>query len=136
MDVNEKTLQLTGRSHDELTGKDISKTFVTPEVSNIILGDARRRMRGEYVAPYEFLLTSKEGIDIPVEVRASVINGVGQVLIARDITKRREYEKNINETNRRLQRELEEIKILHEQILGREEEVSRLQEELKRFKRS
>lgn len=134
LDVNNRVLDLAGLDHDSAIGKRIEDTFVTKEVAGIIIKDAKRRERGEAIPPYEFVLSTKEGSNIPFEIRASVIPGVGQVLVARDVTKSKAYEKEITETNRRLERELAEVQRLNSLIVGREEEMSRLKEEMKKIK--
>jgi len=134
LDVNNRVLDLAGLEHDEAIGKHISDTFVTKEVADIIIKDAKKRERGEAIPPYEFILSTSEGKNIPFEIRASVIPGVGQVLVARDVTKSKAYEKEITEANRRLERELAEVQRLNSLIVGREEEVSKLKEEMKKIK--
>jgi len=134
LDVNNKALDLAGLDRDKVVGRQVFETFVSKEVSEMILKDLKKKAQGEHIPPYEFVLTSRYGIDIPFETRASIIPDVGLVLIARDITKRREYQKQISDANRRLERELEEVKRLNDMIVGREEEMMRLKEQLKKLK--
>jgi PAS domain S-box-containing protein len=134
LDVNNKALDLAGLDRDKVVGRQVFETFVSKDVSEMILKDLKKKAQGEHIPPYEFVLTSRYGIDIPFETRASIIPDVGLVLIARDITKRREYQKQISDANRRLERELEEVKRLNDMIVGREEEMTRLKEQLKKLK--
>ncbi len=134
LEVNDKFLSLVGMSYEEVIGRNISETFASKEAAQTMISDGKKLARGEDLPPYEMVMTAKDGRDIPFEIRASLIKGDGQVLIARDITAYKEHKKEIAEKNRTLERELEEVKRLNTLIVGTEEEMARLKEELKKTK--
>lgn len=90
-DVNKKTEEVTGYKKEELMGRDFTE-ILAPEFLDVTVENFRKRIRGEHVPPYEIEIISKSGERVPLEIRASRLEGVGEIGIARDITERKKLE--------------------------------------------
>ncbi len=98
LDANRAAEQLVGYDKEELLGK----SFLHPSVKLLSLKDAPRaalllatNLLGKPTGPDEFLLNTKNGLQVPVEIRTfpATIEGCRVVLgIARDITERKRAE--------------------------------------------
>ncbi|MHA2062261.1 MAG: PAS domain S-box protein, partial [Candidatus Sifarchaeia archaeon] len=89
--ANSKIIDITGFAKEEAIGKSFID-FVAPEYKGIVMDRYRRRISGERVpARYEIEIITKEGIRIPVEISASLIDYEGRpanMAMIRDITDR------------------------------------------------
>ena len=99
---NRKSEEIIGYRHDELIGKNFLELNILTEDS---LHKAARLLQanieGKSTGPDEIELISKAGRIIPVEINTSVVQRMGQKIVlafARDITKRKEAEKKLQDT--------------------------------------
>jgi two-component system NtrC family sensor kinase len=92
-DLNRKVEEVTGLSRERLLGRPFSEILIPP-TDERFRSNLERRIQGEDVPPYEVELLGKEG-KIFLEIRASLLEGVGIIGIGRDITRRKKREEEI-----------------------------------------
>jgi PAS domain S-box-containing protein len=100
VDANPQLAGMLGYKPDELIGMNASD-FVAPESRDLVMANEM----AEFVDPYEHLAIKKDGTIFPVEIRANTIPYKGRqtrVAIIRDITERKQAEKNIAQQVERL----------------------------------
>ena len=113
LDGNKKGEELTGYSKDELIGKNFIESGLFSEeyalkAMNAVLKDAR----GEAVEPEEYEITRKDGQKIYLEATSFVASSQwkGEVVgIARDISKRKQMEEKLCQSEEKLRRSFESI---------------------------
>jgi PAS domain S-box-containing protein len=98
-DVNRRGEELSGYKKEELVGRDFTE-ILAPESREIAVKNFKRRLRGEEIPPYEVEIISRDWERIPLEIRASRLEGVGVLGIARDIRERRRAEEELRERER------------------------------------
>ncbi len=112
LDGNRKGEELTGHSKDELIGKNFIESGLFSEeyalkAMNAVLKDAR----GETAGPEEYEITRKDGQKKYLESTSFVVSSQwkGEVIgIARDITERKHFEKELNDYKENLERMVQE----------------------------
>jgi len=112
LDGNRKGEELTGYSKDELIGKNFIESGLFSEeyalkAMNAVLKDAR----GETAGPEEYEITRKDGQKKYLESTSFVVSSQwkGEVIgIARDITERKHFEKELNDYKQNLEKMVEE----------------------------
>ena len=105
LDVNEATVQATGRTREELIGTPFADYFTDPEKA--YKGVMLTFETGE-VRDYELVMKAKDGTETIVSYNASVYRDqtgtiVGAFAAARDITERKRAEQELRETIKRLE---------------------------------
>ncbi|MEA1944536.1 MAG: PAS domain-containing protein [Euryarchaeota archaeon] len=105
LDVNEATIQATGRTREELIGTPFADYFTDPEKA--YKGVMLTFETGE-VRDYELVMKARDGPETIVSYNASVYKDqtgevVGAFAAARDITERKRAEQELRETIKRLE---------------------------------
>ncbi len=108
IDGNEAAEKLTGYSREELIGKSFLKLkLLSPrQIAKASMLLARNAL-GKDTGPDEFILTRKDGKQVPVEIRTRPvkIHGKRMVLgLARDITARKQAEEALHQTSQKIER--------------------------------
>ena len=115
LDANHKLLTVGGYKREEIIGKNIRKLagIITLKSMPIIIANYLKRMAGKSSPPYEVQLITKFGEVRDVEISASVIRRGGKIVadlaILRDITKRKEAEKNLRDSEAKYRAVVEQI---------------------------
>ena len=117
--VNDAVENLTGLSKKALLGKKYSEmNFLTPEIKARMAENLRKRMQGMHIEPYEISLTDKDGQTRYFELKAKRIDYFGQeanVVILRDITRRKENLRRLKEYAEKMEELVnEKVKQIHE----------------------
>ena len=99
--------KVAGYRADEIIGRTLWD-FLAPECHDLVKENLRRRLRGEDVPPYELLVVGKDGRRIPFEVvTASIVDDGGSIVgmqgVCRDITERKQAERNLRESRNQYQ---------------------------------
>ena len=104
VDFNDRLVEIGGYQRDELIGKTIRSLarMLTGKSVAIIIGNFVKRMAGLTVSPYEVEMIKKNGELVIVEISArSLKKGnivVGDLVILRNISERRQGEKALRES--------------------------------------
>ena len=101
LETNQTFVGMFGYEDDEVVGMD-SKAFTLPEYHDLI----QQNMDANSQAPYEVVGVRKDGSTFDVELRGKTSRYRGQkiyVTAIRDITQRKEVERALKESQRRLQ---------------------------------
>jgi PAS domain S-box-containing protein len=135
--VNRAELQALGYSLDEYVGRHIAEFHVDRGVVDDILG---RLEKGETVSGYEARMRAKDGSIKQVVMDIDVLKENGRVVhsrcLMRDITKRKQAEKSLQEARRGLEQRVEERTaeliqanaLLHKEIAERKRAEEKLRE--------
>jgi PAS domain S-box-containing protein len=120
LDVNEATIQATGRTREELIGTPFADYFTDPE--RAYKGAMLTFEIGE-VRDYELVMKARDGTETMVAYNASVYRDptgvvVGAFAAARDITERKAAEQELRETVKRLEEYTNRINNLVVTMLG------------------
>jgi PAS domain S-box-containing protein len=100
-DANQSFYDIFGYSEDELLGKNIISLLIDKESQELIYENIRKKV----AKPYEVTGLKKDGTAIPLELEAyNLKNTPGNFRVAavRNIAERKQAEKTIRETNKRL----------------------------------
>jgi len=106
IDGNKAAEEIIGYKREELIGKSFLKLKILP-LKQILKAAAllAKNIQGKHTGPDEFILSRKDGTQVPVEIRAFPVRIKDQTLvlcIARDISERRQAE----EEKRKLEAQL------------------------------
>ena len=108
--ANSRMVDLTGFPLKETIGRSFLD-FVSPSFRNLVADNYRKRMQGlKEIDRYEIEILSKDGRNIPVEICANAIEYEGKtadMVVVRDITERKQAEKQITESEKNLKAYLE-----------------------------
>ncbi|MFX1466434.1 MAG: PAS domain-containing protein, partial [Promethearchaeota archaeon] len=109
--ANSKLLELSGFALEETVEKQFID-FISPESRELVMEWYKKRIAGEQIPNrYEIELHTKDGINIPVEINASLIEYEGKpasLAIIRDISERKKVEKALHDSEKKF-RELSEL---------------------------
>jgi PAS domain S-box-containing protein len=112
LEINDKVLELTGISKEELLGKNFMKTDIVPTKSKpILMKNLVKRMTGVEVKPYEIEVRKKNGETMYVELSAQKIEYEGKSAdlgIFHDITERKMMEKKLEKYAEQLEKKVKE----------------------------
>jgi two-component system NtrC family sensor kinase len=112
LEINDKLVELTGFSKEELLGKNFMKTdIVTTKSKAILMKNLAKRMIGINVKPYEIEANTKSGEIIHLEVNAQKIEYVDKsadLVVFRDITERKMMEEKLEKYAEQLEEEVKE----------------------------
>jgi len=96
VDGNEVAEELTGYGREELIGKSFQKLkLLSPKQLTRATALLAKNALGKDTGPAEFVLTRKDGSQVPVEIRTHPVKILGKTLVlglARDITERKRAE--------------------------------------------
>ena len=109
-DVNSAGCQMFGYSREEIVGRNITDFIPPEEVER--LWKTRDELVAGGIQVAEWTVRRKDGTDASVEVSAKILRGGRWQAIARDITDRKEAAREQQALVERLQKALQEIKIL------------------------
>ncbi len=101
VDVNPSFVQMFGYEFDELIGKNAIEVLALPESHALI----RQNIASRFNQPYEVMARKKDGTVFPIEVQCEKYHHKGKMLRVAsvlDITKRKQAEKQLLESKRRL----------------------------------
>ena len=105
LEVNDKVVELTGFSKEELVGKNFFKTDIVPMKSKAILvKNLAKRMMGMNVKPYEIEVNRKNGEPLYAEVLAKKIefeDKSADLVVFHDITERKLAEQKMEESEKK-----------------------------------
>jgi two-component system cell cycle sensor histidine kinase/response regulator CckA len=101
--INKAGERITGYSHEETLQLDLAQT-IAPEFLEKAHDMLRRKLAGETITAYELETIAKDGHQISLEVNSSLVfqNGVavGVQGIARDVTKRKQLEEQLRQSQK------------------------------------
>ncbi len=136
-DVNHSTEEITGFSRKELIGSDFSNYCTEPDKA---IESYKKVLTEGFVRDYHLTLKHKSGSAKDVLYNATVYkNESGQIqgvfAAARDITERKKAEDQLKKMNFELQGKIHELEIYSNAMIGREERVLELKNEIKELKK-
>ena len=140
--LNRAGLRFLGLDQEEALGVSI-QDFIPAEEMDALQHRYRRRAAGDLEQRlYETELVNKKGERIPIEVSSSVLTANGEILgiliVARDITSRRETERRLKEHQTRLEEKVEkrtgELRTLVDAMAGREVRMAELKDVIRRLR--
>lgn len=112
LETNDKVVELTGFSKEELLGKNFLKTdIVTTKSKAILMQSLAKRMMGVEVKPYEIEVNKKTGGTIHVELNAQKIeyeDKSADLVVFRDITERKLMEEKLEKYAEQLEEKVKE----------------------------
>ncbi len=133
MTVNQAALKLSGYSKKELENMDFGKLFMEDDFKQMVTNKA---IHGETLNNYNLLLITKEKKNIPVIFSNSLLkdkdkNITGIVCIAKDITKLKETEKQLEKRAWELESKIKELEKIQKLTVNRETKMIELKKENK-----
>jgi PAS domain S-box-containing protein len=91
--------KISGYTKEQLIGRSFAElSFVSEEYKKLLLENAKNRLEGSKIAPYEINITDKNGDIKCLEIRGNRIRNEGQLLdlaIFRDVTERSQNQKKL-----------------------------------------
>lgn len=130
LDANPKAASLTGYAREELLKMDIEQLFSRRQRKLLKQKFLQTLEEGRCFCD-EFLILTKDGRAVPVEISASTLElGGRQIVMAifRDVTERKRMEKAIRESNERLRTAYQELKKMDK---VKDELIARVSHELR-----
>jgi PAS domain S-box-containing protein len=119
LEINDKVVEVTGFSKEELLGKNFMTTaVVTAKSKAILIKNLTKRMMGIEVKPYDIEANTKSGETVFLELNANKIEYQGKgadLVVFRDITERKMIEEKREKYAEQLEEEVKErTRILRE----------------------
>lgn len=103
IDVNKMGEEITGYTKEELLGMGFIE-ILAPEYVEKTVENFEKRLHGEKIPPYEVEIIRKDGKRVTLEIRASKLEGVGAIGVARDITEQKRLEEELRQHAAELER--------------------------------
>lgn len=129
LDVNNKILELTGLTREEVLGKPFYKLWLVDKtIVPKLLSRIKDALNGKPTSSYQMTVRRNDGFEKHIEVDASVVRiervHVGVLAVVRDVTEQKRMEKVLEEYSDRLEIEVnartQELKEVHERLLRAE----------------
>jgi two-component system, NtrC family, sensor kinase len=112
LEINDKIIEMTGFSKDDLIGKNFMKTdIVTAKSKALLIKNLAKRMMGINIKPYEIEAKTRDGESIYLEVNAQKIeyeNKSAELVVFHDITERKIMEKKLEKYAEQLEEKVKE----------------------------
>ena len=112
LEINDKAVELTGFSKEELLGKNFVKTdVVTAKSKAILIQNLAKRMMGVTVKPYEIEVNKKNGGTLHAVLNAQKIEYEGKsadLVVFHDITERKMMEEKLEKYAEQLEEKVKE----------------------------
>ncbi|PVX23522.1 MAG: hypothetical protein CW716_11935 [Candidatus Bathyarchaeum sp.] len=112
LEINDKIIEETGFSREDLIGKNFLKTdVVTAKSKAILIKNLAKRMIGSNIKPYEIEAKTKDGASIYLEVNAQKIayrNKSADLVVFHNVTERKTMEKKLEKYAEQLEEEVKE----------------------------
>jgi PAS domain S-box-containing protein len=112
LEMNDKVVEVTGFSKEELLGKNFMKTdIVTAKSKAILMKNLAKRMMGINIKPYEIEANKKDGETVYLEVNAEKIeyeNKSADLVVFHDLTERKMIEEKLAKYAEQLEEEVKE----------------------------
>ncbi len=110
-DVNDAAVKKLGYEKDEILRKSLLEApFLSEKYQEKTMERFKKRKSGEKIPPYDVELTTKEGDIVHAEINVAVFEEEGfegEIVIGRDVTKRKKAENELKKTKKRLQMALD-----------------------------
>jgi PAS domain S-box-containing protein len=112
LEINDKVVEVTGFSKEELLGKNFLQIdMLTMKSKAILMKNLAKRMIGIDVKPYEIEATKKSGETVYLEINAQKIEYEGKsadLVVLRDITERKLMEEKLEKYAEQLEEKVKE----------------------------
>lgn len=125
IECNQATMNLHGFStKGELIGKSALDLIASQDREKAAI-NMQRILEQDFVSDVEYTCLTRDGVEFTAELSASVIrdqhgNPASFVAVTKDITKRKQAEEEIRQTNRRLEETLAELEATQQQVIQQE----------------
>jgi PAS domain S-box-containing protein len=124
--VNRRLAEMYGDAVENIIGNPFKKYIASEELPKVV-ERYQKRMRGESLeSMYEMMIQRKDGSRMPAELNAGTITYQGKpadLIFVRDITERKRAEED-------LKQKMAEVEKINRFMMGREERVIELKEEV------
>ncbi len=114
--INPSFCEITGYDREEILGNNFeSVEFLSEESRKKVLKNFRKRREGKNVEPYNVQINTKSGDTVYAEINANLLKEDGEIVgilgIARDVTERKQAEKEVIESEKRYRETIENANI-------------------------
>ncbi len=138
IDVNNALQGMLGLKKEEVLGQQLVQLLgpmVEPAEIEKVSANIGQLMAGASAGAMEMVITAKGGTQVTLSVASSVVrdtkgNPIMLFAVMRDVTERKQMEKEIQEKNEQLERQNEELRAVNKELRATEEELRATNEEL------
>jgi len=127
-EANDRILEMHGsHSKDEILGRSALE-FIAPQDHERAMLNMQKTLEEGSVRSIEYTLVRTDGSEFPGELSASVLkdtfgNPVGFIAITRDITERKQMERELQERSEQLDAQNEELRSLAKELVAQQQEL-------------